>query len=251
MQVKHLKTGLVMLLFVAALFVVLPTHIVKAQTTTISISPQSNLATVGQTLKVNIQINNVQNLYGVDIALTWDTSMLKLVSNQTFVPVSNGAGILNGPILFVQESADQSIGEYNLIATSENPAGAFSGSGTLATLTFTVTSTGSSALTLISSTSSAPQLASYAAPGSGETSQPISAMVVNGSVYTTSSSSSPSSAPTSTTSASSSSTPSSSTTPTATSSVPELSGSAILIVIIVTSAALLLLSAKTKKKIAC
>ena len=248
MRVKNLKTGLVMLLFVAALFVVLPNHIVKAQTATINVSPQSNLVTVGQTLKVNIQINNIQNLYGVDIALTWDTSMLKLVSNQTFAPVSNGAGILNGPILFVQESADQSIGEYNLIATSENPAGAFSGSGTLATLTFTVTSTGSSALTLMSSTSSTPQLASYAAPGSGETSQPINVTVVNGNVYTASSSSSPSSAPTSTTSASNSSTPSSSTTPTTTSSVPELSGMAILIVIIATSAAIVL-SAKTKKKI--
>jgi hypothetical protein len=257
MRVKHLKTSLVVLLFVASLFVVLPTQMVKAQTATISVTPQNNLVTVGQTLTVHIQISDVQNLYGVDVALTWDTSMLKLENNQTFVPLSNGVGILNGPILFVQESADQSAGEYNLIATSENPAGPFSGSGTVATLTFTVTSAGSSALTLKSSSSSAPQLASYAAPGSGETSQPIGVTVVNGNVYTASSSSSPSSAPTST----SSSTPSSSTssspsvivtassTPKSSSPVPELSDAALLVVVVFSTLGALMLLAKTKKKL--
>jgi hypothetical protein len=261
MRIKYIKISAIIVLLAISVFIVLPNQMVKAQTATISVVPQNNPVTVGQTLTINIKISNVQNLYGVDIALTWDTSMLKLVSNQTFVPVSNGVGILNPQVLFVQESADQSTGEYNLVATSENPAGPFSGSATVATLTFTVTSTGSSTLTLKSSTSSTPQLASYAAPGSGETSQPISATVVNGNVYTASSSSSPSSAPTSTASStpsSSSSSPSEGSSPTATatasstpkssSSVPELSGiSLAAIVVLVTFGALMLL-AKTKKK---
>ena len=242
MQVKHLKTSIVVLLFVASLFVVLPLQMVNAQTTTISVVPQSNHVTVGQTLTVKIEISNVQNLYGVDIELTWSTSMLKLVSNQSYVGVSNG--ILNTPVLTVQDTADQATGEYNLIATSENPAGPYSGSATIATLTFTVTSAGSSSLTLKSSSSSTPQLASYVTPGSGETSQLISATVVNSSVYTASST--PSSSPTPT--SSSSSTPSSSTAPTATASVPELTIIALAITGVLVTLAAVILSVNLRRK---
>jgi len=235
MQVKHLKTSIVVLLLITSFLVILPIQMVKAQTTTISVSPQNNQVTVGQKLTVNIEISNVQNLYGVDIALTWSTSMLKLDSNQSFVPVSNGVGILNGPVLVVQDTADQTTGEYNLIVTSENPAGAWSGSATIATLTFTVTSTGQSSLTLKSSTSSTPQLASYAAPGSGGTSEPISATVVNGIVTTASSSSTPTSS-------------SSTSSPTATASVPELSVIALLVIGVLITLAVAVLSVYMRRK---
>jgi len=243
MRVNHLKTSIVMLFFIASLFAVLPIQMAKAQTTTISVTPQTNTVSVGQTFSVNIEISNVQNLYGLDIALSWDTSMLKLDSNQTFVGESNG--VLNPQVLFVQESADQSTGEYNVVATSENPAGPFSGSGTVATLTFTVKSTGQSSLTLKSSTSNSPQLASYAAPGSGETSQPISATVTNGVVQTSSSTSTPLSSSTSTSSSTPTQSPSSS--PTHTASVPELSVAALAVILVLITLAAALLSVRMRK----
>ena len=252
MQITKKQAGIIVLLVFASLLILVPIQTVKAQTATVSVSPKNNIVSVGQTLTVNIEISNVQNLYGVDIALTWDTSMLKLVSNQSFVPVSNGIGILNPKVLVVQDTADQSTGEYNLIATSEYPAGPFSGSGTVATLTFTVTSTGQSSLTLKSSTSSSPQLASYVAPNSGE-SQPISVTVVNGNVSTTSSSPSPTASQTPSTSSPSSS-PSTTSTPspaTATPSVtssspiksaafPELIAAIVVVVIVVVALAVVL-----------
>jgi hypothetical protein len=236
-----------MLFFIASLFAVLPIQMAKAQTTTISVTPQTNTVSVGQTFSVNIEISNVQNLYGLDIALTWDTSMLKLDNNKTFVGESNG--VLNPQVLFVQESADQSTGEYNVVATSENPAGPFSGSGTVATLTFTVKSTGQSSLTLKSSTSNSPQLASYAAPGSGETSQPISATVTNGVVQTSSSTStSPSSSTPTPPTSSSTPTHSPSSSPTRTASVPELSVPALAVILVLVTLAAALLSVRMRKK---
>ena len=214
MRVNKRKTGSILLLFVASLLFVLPFQMVKAQTVTVSVQPQNNTVSVGQTLTVHIEISNVQNLYAVDISLTWDTSMLKLDSNESFVGVPNG--ILNTPVLVVQDTADQSTGEYHLVATSENPAGPFSGSATVATLTFTVISAGQSQLTFLNPNQ---QLASY--PQSGGTSEYISATVVNGNVYTSSTSPSPitsTSPPPSNGSASPSSTP----------KVPEVPSLAIL-----------------------
>ena len=235
MQIDKLRTGIIVLLLVASLFVVLPIHNVKAQTTTVSVSPQDNIVSVGQTLTIHIEINNVQNLYGVDIALTWDTSMLKLDSNQSFVGVSNG--VLNPQVLVAQDTASQATGEYNLIAVSENPAGPFSGSATVATLTFTVTSAGQSSLTLKSSTSSSPQLASY--PGSGETSELIGATIINGTVSTSSSSSSPTSP---------SNTAPASYTPTATATVPELSVTSLAVIVILITFAVAVFTFRIKKK---
>lgn len=230
MQVNKKKSGLILLTFIALLLFVLPFQTVRAQTATISVSPPNNLVTVGQTITVNIEISGVQNLYAVDIAMTWDTSMLKLDSNQSFVGVSSG--ILNAPVLEVQDTASQQTGEYNLVATSENPAVGWSGSGIVATLTFTVTSAGQSALTLESSSSNAPVLANYPQPGTGETSTPISATVVNGSVYTASASS-PSASPTASTSPAAS--------PSSSPNVPEFPVLAILPLLILVSLGLLML----------
>ena len=235
MSINKRKTGLILLLLVTSLLFVLPFQIVKAQTTTVSVSPQDNTVSVGQTLTVHIEISNVENLYGVDIALTWDTSMLKLDSNQSFVGVASG--ILNTPVTVVQDTADQSTGEYHIVATSENPAGPFSGSGQVATLTFTVTSAGQSQLTFLNPNE---QLASY--PQSGETSQFISATVVNGNVST----SSPSASPSSTPSSSPSPITSPSTTPSSTTKVPEFPSLAILPLLILIP--LILLAPKLRKQ---
>ncbi len=246
MRVNHWKACVIVLLFVASLFAVLPIQMANAQTAAVSVTPQESAVGVGQTFSVHIQISNVQNLYAVDISLTWSTTMLRLVSNQSFVGVANG--VLNAPVLVVQDTADQSIGTYNIIATSENPAGPFSGTATVATLTFTATKAGQSALTLKSSTSATPQLASYAAPGSGDTSVPISATVNNGNVVVSSSTSSTSPSPSGTPTVSSNPTSStSSVSPTPTPSVPELSAIALVAVaVLVASAAVL--SVKLRRK---
>jgi hypothetical protein len=210
-------------IIVASLLIVVPVQMAKAQTlTTVSVTPQNNTVAVGQTFKVDIDISNVQNLYGIDITVNWNSSILQFVSANLHLGDQASGGVLHGdPVsttaqdggVFIQDNSAQS-GEYHLAATSENsaqnPVGPFSGSGSAVTLTFTVVSAGHSSLTLN------PELASYVQPGSGEASEPISANIVNGTVVATSSSSSPSASPTS----SSSSSPTSSSSSSSSSSSP-------------------------------
>ncbi len=260
MQFNMKKTSVIALLIVASLLVVLPLQMVKAQTTTVAVSPQTSTPVVGQTLTINIQLNNVQNLYGVDVTLNWNPAYLSLKTNQSFVDVKTYPnGILNDPVSVVEDTATQTTGEYHLVATSYSPATGFSGSGTIATLTFTVTSAGQSSLTLSST------LANYAPGG---TSEPITHTDISGTVDATQTSSSPSTSPTpsSLSTASPSSSPSTSPTPSSsatsspsTSSSPkpflqsatfvELLAVIVVVVVILVSAAVVL-SRKIMKKTA-
>ncbi len=199
MRLNKKKTSIIALVLAASLLVVFPIQIVKAQITTVTVTPQISTPAVGQTITISIQLNNVQNLYGIALTLNWNPSMLSLQanSNQTFIGTSNG--VLNTPTSVFQDSASQAIGEFDLAAVSVSPATAFSGSGTIATMKFTVTNAGDSNLALVST------LANYAPGG---TSEPIAHNDVSGTVDATSTSGS--SSPT---------TPTSSPSPTAT--VPE------------------------------
>ena len=201
------KISLIAILFIFSLIIVLPIQVTKAQssTPTVSVSTSNSSAAVGQTITVNVVISNVQSLYGIDLTLDWNTAVLQLESNQSFIGVeTNSQGILHNPTLVVQDAASQQTGEYDLIATSENPAAAFSGSGTIGTLTFKAIASGQSSLA-VSST-----LAQY--EGVDQTAEPIThndvSSVVN--VGSTSSTSSPTASSSPSSSSSSSSTPSSS-----------------------------------------
>jgi len=225
MRFNQKKTSIIVLLFVASLLIVLPIQMVKAQTTTtVNVTPQTSTPVVGQTITISITLNNVQNLYAVDVTLNWNTALLSFQtnSNQTFIGVSNG--VLNTPISVVLDSASQAAGEFHLVVTSVSPTTGFSGSGTIATLKFTVTGAGKSSLTLVST------LADYAPGGISE---PIAHNDLSGTVDATSSSSSPSSSPTS-----------SSSSPTPTPKIPEFPLIATLSIVVVLASIAIVLAVK-------
>jgi hypothetical protein len=149
-----------LLLSVCALLVLSTAQAVSAQTTTVKAEPSTTALVVGQTLTVNIKISNVQNLYGVDVTLSWNTSVLKVISNASLLGVeSHPNGVLHESVDIAEASVSQQIGEYTLVATSTGSAAGFSGSGTIATLTFNVTASGRSTLELET------ELADKPAPG--------------------------------------------------------------------------------------
>ena len=142
-------TKAILLLSVCALLALYPISAVSAQGTTVKVEPSKTTPIVGETLTVNITISNVQNLYGVDVTLRWNNSALKVLSNTSLLGVeSHPNGVLHENILIAEASASQQIGAYTLVATSTSPAASFSGRGTIATLTFNVTSLGRSTLEL-------------------------------------------------------------------------------------------------------
>jgi len=121
--------------------------------TKVTVNPASTNALLGKTITINITLSNVQNLYGLDVTLLWNPSALKIQNVNLRLGVESYAdGVLHqvaGTDIFVEENnADQANGEYHLVATSVAPAPSFSGSGTIASITFNVTDIGHSELIL-------------------------------------------------------------------------------------------------------
>lgn len=156
MIMKHLnrsKRKIALLAVVFALIGVFSVQMARSQTsgTVISVSPQVSTGNVGETFTINITVSNVQNLYGVDVTLDWNTSILQVVTATNLLGVeSHPGGVLHDSVDITEDSASQEIGEYHLVATSVNPADSFNGSGAIATITFNVTKVGRSDLILLS-----------------------------------------------------------------------------------------------------
>jgi hypothetical protein len=155
------------------LFSAVPNSKSQTSDTIIQVFPAQSTPKIGETITVNITISNVQNLYAIDLTLQWNSAVLQILQNQSLIG-DEANGILYSPTITVTDTASQETGKYTLIATSQNPANSFNGSGTIATLTFNVTSIGHSALTLQS------ELADHPLPE--QTSESINHTIINGSV---------------------------------------------------------------------
>jgi hypothetical protein len=169
-----------LLILITALLAVslIPTAIPQGSSgTKVEVKPASTNPLLGNTITINITLSNVQNLYGVDVTLLWNPTVLKIQNVNLRLGVESYAdGVLHkaaGDDIFVAtETADQANGEYHLVATSVAPAPSFSGSGNIAILTFNVTEVGHSELTLTT------ELSDYNPSGSN----PIGHTDVSGSV---------------------------------------------------------------------
>jgi hypothetical protein len=122
------------------------------QATVVKAEASSTQPHVGDMLTVNVKISNAHDLYGVDLTLNWDPSVLKIISASPQLGVeSHSNGVLHESSAYPihVEDNSQSDSEYHLLATSTGASTAsFSGSGTIATLQFNVTSVGATGLAL-------------------------------------------------------------------------------------------------------
>ena len=123
-------------------------NILSANTiTNVSVNPTINFAKLHQNFTVSVGVNDVKNLYGVQINVTWTASVLTLVHSDLRIDLKNHTdGVLHDPIIIFRNNITQN--NYQIIAVSENPAPAFSGSGNVAVLTFNVNGVGSSEIDL-------------------------------------------------------------------------------------------------------
>ncbi len=155
MKTPHISPKTASLTLIIILLTVSSISAVYAADTTVRAAASASQPKIGDTLTVNITISNVQNLYGVDVSLSWNPDVLNLITAQSMLGVeAHSGGVLHesgtDTIMVAQDSASQQAGEYTLTATSVGSAPAFSGSGTIATVTFNVTAAGSTDLTLTS-----------------------------------------------------------------------------------------------------
>lgn len=117
--------------------------------TTIRVEPYASTAQVGESFIINITLTDAQNLYGVEVALHWNASILQIVNVDVRLGnESHPDGILYEPIFIAKNETVQNEDRYLLAATSMAPADSFNGSGNIVKITFDVTSVGSCKLDL-------------------------------------------------------------------------------------------------------
>jgi len=131
--------------------------------TEVKIEPHSNTAPVGENFTINITLTDVQNLFGIEVTLYWDASILHIEDANARLGVeSYPDGVLHEP---VWKNQTQEEGRYQLVATStgrDTPS--FSGSGKIARITFNVTNVGSCNLNIESKLASKPPLGGVSTP---------------------------------------------------------------------------------------
>lgn len=114
----------------------------RAQTPAlVSVSPEYQLAHLGDEFSVQVRIDDVQALYGFDVLLSFPAELLEVlsVSDAEFLAPGMGWTLI-----------DNEAGTVNVVHTQLNPAEPVSGSGALFTIVFRVDAEGATAALALS-----------------------------------------------------------------------------------------------------
>jgi len=110
----------------------------------VEVEPYASIAQVGETFTVNITLSDVESLYGVELTLRWNASILRVVSVDVRLGVESYLdGVLHEPVFIAKNGTIQEEGKYLLAGTSHSEAPPFSGDGNILRITFNVTNEGS------------------------------------------------------------------------------------------------------------
>lgn len=119
------------------------------------LDPSSATVSAGETVVVDIQIQEATELFGADIRLEYDPAVVEVVDANTLVPgtqIESGSfpDISSGMGFVAQNTVDSEEGTVGYAMTLLSPAEPVSGSGTLASITFQGKAQGSSAISFTS-----------------------------------------------------------------------------------------------------
>ena len=114
--------------------------------TIVKVDPPTISVNKGEVFTVNITVVDVQNLYGVEVDVRWNTSLLQLMDVDIRLGVnSHPDGVLYEPFINITQ---ENIGEYIIGATSYTPAPPFNGSGNIIRITFQAIENGETTIDL-------------------------------------------------------------------------------------------------------
>jgi hypothetical protein len=140
------------------LFLVCDICRVKATTTVtgddtafVYVDPQNGAIRPNQTFDVYVKIS-CPDVYGFDVQLSWNTSIIRYVNHTTMIPVEKcSEGVLHSPVLVFKDDVDET-GQipgaadgtlFWVSAASMLPAPTFNGTGVISRITFEAVSLGS------------------------------------------------------------------------------------------------------------
>ncbi|MEM3578287.1 MAG: cohesin domain-containing protein [Candidatus Bathyarchaeia archaeon] len=138
------KTKLAVVLSILILISSLTIFIKPAasQQTTVKVDPSLTeyyTKATGKEFTIAVKIVDVENLYGFDIKLRWNTTCLEYVSHSIHIPKNTYLdGVLWNPIFQLADVVDTDAGTYWIAYSSLAPAPSFNGSGTVFTMTFRI-----------------------------------------------------------------------------------------------------------------
>ncbi|HDQ74168.1 MAG TPA: LysM peptidoglycan-binding domain-containing protein [Chloroflexi bacterium] len=118
-----------------------------AQGTVMRFNPSSGSIDVGETIAVEIRIEDVSDLYGFDVQILFNPALLDVVdadSGKDGVQIQPGTFL--SPDFLAQNAVDQANGIIKFAVTQTAPSQPVSGSGVLATITFRGTGVGNTAI---------------------------------------------------------------------------------------------------------
>jgi hypothetical protein len=118
--------------------------IVKVKSpTTVQVNPQLTETIVPKNFTVTVKINNVEELWELDIQLSWNTTLVDYVSRTVYPLLKTPAD--------TTETLNLTTGTYHIWSKSKYPATAYSGSGNLFQMTFHAKAPGNCSLNIFSS----------------------------------------------------------------------------------------------------
>jgi LysM repeat protein len=134
---------LVTLLFSILVIAGLPVFSTLAATTDAKLLPEVQSLDVGQMTTVTLRVENVQNLYGYQVTISFNPALLEVVDADPGKPgVQVGLGTFISPDYVPQNTADNNAGTIECVVSQVAPSTAANGSGALLTISFRGKSTG-------------------------------------------------------------------------------------------------------------
>ena len=120
--------------------------------TNVLVDPELTELGIGETFTATVHILNVEDLYGLDVHVGWNTTLLDYINHSITIPVeSYPEGILHEPIAEFRNEVNQTSGTSWIAYTSLNPVMSFSGNGIVVEMTFRTINHGVCNITILSS----------------------------------------------------------------------------------------------------
>lgn len=111
----------------------------------VKVSPDDASVALEQTIDIQVMVENIANLYGIDVRVLFDPAILEVVDvNATTSGVQVAPGTFPYPDFTVKNETDNALGLVWYVVTQLNPRQPASGSGAIMTIRFRAKATGSS-----------------------------------------------------------------------------------------------------------
>lgn len=153
-------------LLLQMLIITLTVPVNASSATVVKVEPHSSTASVGESFTVNITVTDVQNLFGLEVTLYWNKSVLDISGVDVRLGIeTHPDGVLHEPLFIAKNETIQGEGKYQLIATSTGQTtSSFNGGGNIARIIFKVINVGSSELNLGTKLASKPPPSGVSSP---------------------------------------------------------------------------------------